>query len=99
MRVLRQSGHRLGSLSPRRSVPSSSTSSKLPSSALLDQRDIRNVSLAPRFSAVTRGFAGFVGTGTQLKQGVDHMRVVDLTIEDIAFGGKGVGREKGKAVF
>lgn len=27
------------------------------------------------------------------------MRVVDLTIEDIAFGGKGVGREKGKAVF
>ena len=27
------------------------------------------------------------------------MRVVDLTIENIAFGGKGVGREKGKAVF
>jgi 23S rRNA (uracil1939-C5)-methyltransferase len=27
------------------------------------------------------------------------MRVVDLKIEDIAFGGKGVGREKGKAVF
>src|SRR5947199_5243847 len=27
------------------------------------------------------------------------MRVVDLTIEDIAFGGKGVGREQGKAVF
>jgi 23S rRNA (uracil1939-C5)-methyltransferase len=28
-----------------------------------------------------------------------HMRVVDLRIEDIAFGGKGVGREHGKAVF
>src|SRR5436309_2497144 len=27
------------------------------------------------------------------------MRVVDLTIEDGAFGGKGVGRELGKAVF
>ena len=28
-----------------------------------------------------------------------HMRVVDLKIEDIAFGGKGVGREQGKAIF
>src|SRR5438105_5822913 len=27
------------------------------------------------------------------------MRVVDLKIEDIAFGGKGVAREQGKAVF
>jgi len=27
------------------------------------------------------------------------MRVVDLEIEDIAFGGKGVGRESGKAIF
>src|SRR4030095_4806035 len=27
------------------------------------------------------------------------MRIVDLNIEDIAFGGKGVGREQGKAVF
>jgi 23S rRNA (uracil1939-C5)-methyltransferase len=27
------------------------------------------------------------------------MRIVDLKIEDIAFGGKGVGREKGKAIF
>jgi tRNA/tmRNA/rRNA uracil-C5-methylase (TrmA/RlmC/RlmD family) len=27
------------------------------------------------------------------------MRIVDLKIEDIAFGGKGVGRESGKAVF
>ena len=27
------------------------------------------------------------------------MRVIDLTIQDIAFGGKGVGREQGKAVF
>src|SRR5215216_5567421 len=27
------------------------------------------------------------------------MRVVDLEITDIAFGGKGVGREQGKAVF
>jgi 23S rRNA (uracil1939-C5)-methyltransferase len=35
---------------------------------------------------------------------VDHwsfgfMRIVDLKIEDIAFGGKGVGREQGKTVF
>ena len=27
------------------------------------------------------------------------MRLVDLRIEDIAFGGKGVAREQGKAVF
>ena len=27
------------------------------------------------------------------------MRIVDLTIEDVAFGGKGVARENGKAVF
>src|SRR5258707_15031930 len=27
------------------------------------------------------------------------MRVVELKIEDIAFGGKGVGREQGKAIF
>lgn len=27
------------------------------------------------------------------------MRIVDLNIEDIAFGGKGVGRDQGKAVF
>ena len=27
------------------------------------------------------------------------MRIVDLQIEDVAFGGKGVGREAGKAVF
>ena len=27
------------------------------------------------------------------------MRLVDLTIENIAFGGKGIAREKGKAVF
>jgi 23S rRNA (uracil1939-C5)-methyltransferase len=27
------------------------------------------------------------------------MRVVDLEIEDIAFGGKGVGRDQGKAIF
>ena len=27
------------------------------------------------------------------------MRVVDLIIEDVAFGGKGVGREQGKAIF
>jgi 23S rRNA (uracil1939-C5)-methyltransferase len=28
-----------------------------------------------------------------------HMRLVDLKIEDVAFGGKGVAREQGKAVF
>jgi 23S rRNA (uracil1939-C5)-methyltransferase len=28
-----------------------------------------------------------------------RMRVVDLKIEDVGFGGKGVGREQGKAVF
>ena len=27
------------------------------------------------------------------------MRVIDLKIEDVAFGGKGVAREEGKAVF
>jgi 23S rRNA (uracil1939-C5)-methyltransferase len=34
-----------------------------------------------------------------VKQGVDDMRVTDLKIEDIAFGGKGVARDQGKAVF
>jgi tRNA/tmRNA/rRNA uracil-C5-methylase (TrmA/RlmC/RlmD family) len=28
-----------------------------------------------------------------------HLRIVDLRIEDVAFGGKGVARENGKAVF
>lgn len=37
--------------------------------------------------------------GTQLKQGVNEMRLVDLKIEDVAFGGKGVARDGGKAVF
>jgi len=37
--------------------------------------------------------------GTQLKQGVNEMRLVDLKIEDVAFGGKGVARDEGKAVF
>ncbi|HEY4256111.1 MAG TPA: class I SAM-dependent RNA methyltransferase [Candidatus Udaeobacter sp.] len=36
---------------------------------------------------------------TQLKQAVNEMRSVDLRIEDVAFGGKGVAREQGKAVF
>jgi 23S rRNA (uracil1939-C5)-methyltransferase len=34
-----------------------------------------------------------------LKQGVNEMRLADLRIEDVAFGGKGVAREHGKAVF
>src|SRR2546423_15428997 len=34
-----------------------------------------------------------------MKQGVNEMRIVELRIEDVAFGGKGVGRESGKAVF
>ena len=34
-----------------------------------------------------------------MKQPVGDMRVVDVKIEDIAFGGKGVGREHGKAIF
>src|SRR5215813_1810066 len=37
--------------------------------------------------------------GLRLKQGVKEMRLVDLKIADVAFGGKGVAREKGKAVF
>jgi len=36
---------------------------------------------------------------TLLKQGVNDMRTVDLQIEDVAFGGKGVARENGKVVF
>jgi 23S rRNA (uracil1939-C5)-methyltransferase len=39
------------------------------------------------------------GRDTQLKQGVNEMRLVDLRIEDVAFGGKGVAREQGKAIF
>jgi 23S rRNA (uracil1939-C5)-methyltransferase len=44
------------------------------------------------------GYVSFA-SGTVLTQGVDEMRIVELKIEDIAFGGKGVGRENGKAVF
>jgi tRNA/tmRNA/rRNA uracil-C5-methylase (TrmA/RlmC/RlmD family) len=40
-----------------------------------------------------------LGGDTQLKQDVNEMRLVDLKIEDVAFGGKGVAREQGKAVF
>src|SRR5207302_6089352 len=36
---------------------------------------------------------------TLLKHGVDDMRIADLKITDVAFGGKGVARENGKAVF
>jgi len=36
---------------------------------------------------------------TLLKQAANDMRTVDLEIEDVAFGGKGVARENGKAVF
>ena len=36
---------------------------------------------------------------TALKLDINDMRFVDLKIEDIAFGGKGVGRAQGKAVF
>src|SRR5437016_9268166 len=43
--------------------------------------------------------AGHSASITALKRGVNEMRVVDLKIEDIAFGGKGVGREHRKAVF
>jgi 23S rRNA (uracil1939-C5)-methyltransferase len=34
-----------------------------------------------------------------VKQVGNEMRLVDLKIEDVAFGGKGVAREQGKAVF
>ena len=34
-----------------------------------------------------------------MKQVANEMRLVDLKIEDVAFGGKGVAREQGKAVF
>ena len=40
-----------------------------------------------------------VGSATLLKDGVTEMRIVDLRIEDVAFGGKGVAREQGKAIF
>jgi 23S rRNA (uracil1939-C5)-methyltransferase len=38
-------------------------------------------------------------TETPPRAGAFQLRTVDLKIEDIAFGGKGVGRESGKAVF
>src|SRR5436190_593126 len=36
---------------------------------------------------------------TALQRVLTQMRNVDLIIEDVAFGGKGVGRDRGKAVF
>ena len=42
--------------------------------------------------------ADSIGLSDSLSRNL-HMRVIDLKIEDIAFGGKGVGREQGKAVF
>src|SRR5215813_14177530 len=53
------------------------------------------VSRSNRFSGCWHS----LGTSTQLKQGVNDMRPCDLKIEDVAFGGKGVGREHGKTVF
>src|SRR4029077_5681766 len=50
-------------------------------------------------SAVFQHGNCMIGGETQLKQGVNEMRLVDIRIEDIAFGGKGVAREQGKAVF
>src|ERR1044072_6911917 len=46
-----------------------------------------------------RGSQCLVGKATRPKQDVNEMRVVDLRIEDVGFGGKGVAREQGKAVF
>ncbi|HEX3419972.1 MAG TPA: TRAM domain-containing protein, partial [Candidatus Udaeobacter sp.] len=40
-----------------------------------------------------------LGRSAQLKQDVNDMRLCDLKIADVAFGGKGVAREQGKAVF
>jgi 23S rRNA (uracil1939-C5)-methyltransferase len=40
-----------------------------------------------------------VPTETPPPAGTSRLRTVDLKIEDIAFGGKGVARESGKAVF
>jgi len=40
-----------------------------------------------------------VPTETPPRAGAFQLRTVDLKIEDIAFGGKGVARESGKAVF
>jgi tRNA/tmRNA/rRNA uracil-C5-methylase (TrmA/RlmC/RlmD family) len=42
--------------------------------------------------------ADWIGLSDSLSRNL-HMRLIDLKIEDIAFGGKGVGREQGKAVF
>src|SRR6266511_2370625 len=42
--------------------------------------------------------ADSIGLSDSLSRNL-HMRVIDLKIGDIAFGGKGVGREQGKAVF
>jgi 23S rRNA (uracil1939-C5)-methyltransferase len=45
------------------------------------------------------GYRDSLACGTLLKEDVNDMRNVDLKIADIAFGGKGVARENGKAVF
>jgi 23S rRNA (uracil1939-C5)-methyltransferase len=45
------------------------------------------------------GYRDSLAYGTLLKEDFNHMRIVDLKIADIAFGGKGVARESGKAVF
>jgi 23S rRNA (uracil1939-C5)-methyltransferase len=45
------------------------------------------------------GYRDSLACGTLLKEDVNDMRIVDLKIADVAFGGKGVARENGKAVF
>jgi tRNA/tmRNA/rRNA uracil-C5-methylase (TrmA/RlmC/RlmD family) len=45
------------------------------------------------------GYSDLFGTSGFGIRILRHMRVIDLKIEDVAFGGKGVGREQGKAIF
>src|SRR6478752_4450315 len=58
-----------------------------------------SISLNPLSSTTSRPPSNALSLDSASVPQADRMRVVDLKIEDVAFGGKGVAREQGKAVF
>src|SRR5437016_9498333 len=58
-----------------------------------------SISSNPSSSTTSRPLSSGLSRGSARISQTCPMRVVDLRIEDVAFGGKGVGREQGKAIF
>src|SRR5438477_1048391 len=58
-----------------------------------------SISSNPSSSTTSRPPSNALSLDSASVPQIHRMRVVDLRIEDVAFGGKGVAREQGKAVF